>query len=132
MVGALSLGGRFLLTALSPENEPTLNTSTLMSVSTHSATDPFDATKASAKQKQGTEHCKGPVAKKRLASKQGAASKKGAVCKGKKKQCDKSDKEELGPESVEDSEEVSLSASSSDGEDEDSADEHPIQALGAV
>ena len=59
------------------------------------------------------------MAKKRLASQKGAAAKKGAVSKGKKKQCDKSDKEALGLESVEDSEEASSSESSSDGEDED-------------
>jgi len=117
---------------ISPEDhELTLNTSTLMGVSTRLATDPFDAPKATGKWKRGKEHQKGLVAKKKSASKKEAAAKKKAVSKGKKKRRDESDKEESGPESVEDSEEASSSESSSDGEAEDSADEHLVQALHA-
>ena len=107
-------------------------TSTLMGVSTHSATDPFDAPKAMGKRKRGKEHRKGPVAKKTSAIKKGAEAKKRAVSKGKKKRRDESDHEESGPESgVENSEEASSSESSSDSDAEDSADEHIVQALGA-
>jgi hypothetical protein len=118
------------------KTEPTLDTSALVGVSTHStieATDPFGAPEATGKRKRGKEHRKGPVAKKRLAAKKGAAVKKGAVSKGKKKRCDMSGEEESGPESdMEDSEDASSSeSSSSDSEAEDSADEPLIQALGA-
>jgi len=117
---------------ISPEDhELTLNTSTLMGVSTRSATDPFDAPKAMGKWKRGKEHHKGLVAKKKSASKKEAAAKKKAVSKGKKKQRNESDEEESGPESMEDSEEVSSSESSSNGEAKDSADEHLVQALRA-